>query len=74
MAKTLVKNIGCLYSGDIKEPVLKADSILIEDGKIVEVGNGLSCADHGFLDPLKKFYCAFGGLCCLLRGFLPPRE
>lgn len=50
MAKTLVKNIGCLYSGDIKEPVLKADSILIEDGKIVEVGNGLSCADAQVID------------------------
>ena len=32
--------------------------------------DSLSCADDGFLDPLKKFYCAFGGLCCLLRGFL----
>ena len=50
MARTLLKNIGCLYSGDINEPVLKADSILIEDGKIVEIGNGLSAADARVID------------------------
>ena len=32
--------------------------------------NGLSCANDCFLNPLKEFYCAFGGLRCLLRGFL----
>ncbi len=36
--------------------------------------NGLSCANDCFFDPFKEFYCAFGGLRCLLRGFLPPRE
>ena len=50
MAKTLIKNIGCLYSGDVNEPVLKADSVLIEDGKIVEVGNGLAAADAQVID------------------------
>ena len=50
MAKILLKNIGCLYSGNIKEPVLKANSILIEDGKIVEVGNDLSAADAKVID------------------------
>ena len=32
--------------------------------------DSLSCADDGFLDPFKEFYCAFAGLCCLLCGFL----
>lgn len=50
MAKMLLKNIGCLYSGDIKEPVLNANSILIEDGKIVEVGNNLSAPDAQVVD------------------------
>lgn len=39
---TLIKNIGSLYSGDIANPILDADSILIEDGKIAAVGKGLT--------------------------------
>ena len=50
MAKILLKNIGCLYSGDINEPVIKADSILIEDGKIIEVGNNLASSDAKVVD------------------------
>ena len=33
MSKTLLKNIGCLYSGNIEAPVIDADSLLVEDGK-----------------------------------------
>ena len=50
MAKILLKNIGCLYSGDINEPVIHADSLLIEDGKIVAAGKGLSDADAQVID------------------------
>ena len=50
MAKTLLKNIGCVYSGDINTPVLKANSILIEDGKITNIGNDLSDADAHVVD------------------------
>jgi len=50
MAKILLKNIGCLYSGDIDKPVIKADSILIEDKKIVEVGNGVTCDGAKVID------------------------
>lgn len=45
MTKMLVKNIGCLFSGDINEPVLDANSILIEDGKILEIGNNILASD-----------------------------
>lgn len=45
MTKMLVKNIGRLYSGDINEPVLDSNSILIEDGKILEVGNNILASD-----------------------------
>ena len=38
---TLIKNIGLVVSGDIAKPLLDADSIVIEDGKIVAVGKGL---------------------------------
>ncbi len=40
MARTLIKNIGILVSGDINDPVLKADAILVADGKIEKVGKG----------------------------------
>ncbi len=45
MSKTLINNIGCLYSGDIAQPVLNADSLLIEDGVITEIGQGLTATD-----------------------------
>jgi len=38
MARTLIKNIGILISGDIKNPVLNADAILVADGKIEKIG------------------------------------
>ena len=45
MSKTLIRNIGCLLSGDIHEPILSADSVLIEDGVIQEIGTGLTAED-----------------------------
>ncbi|MBI1727840.1 MAG: amidohydrolase family protein [Candidatus Rokubacteria bacterium] len=39
--KTLIKNIGLVVSGDIVNPLLDADSIVIADGKIAAVGKGL---------------------------------
>jgi enamidase len=38
---TLVHNIGALLSGDLRQPVLDADSIVIRDGRIAAVGRGL---------------------------------
>jgi enamidase len=38
---TLIKNIGLVVSGDITKPLLDADSIVIEDGKVAAVGKGL---------------------------------
>jgi enamidase len=39
--KTLVTNIGVLVSGDIRRPVLDADSLLLQDGLIATIGRGL---------------------------------
>lgn len=36
--RTLIENIGLLLSGDIDQPILEADAILIEDGIIRQVG------------------------------------
>jgi enamidase len=38
MAKLIVKNIGTLVSGDISNPVLNADTLIIEGGLIQNVG------------------------------------
>jgi enamidase len=38
MSKVLLKNIGIIVSGDIANPILKGNAILIEDGKIKQSG------------------------------------
>ena len=50
--RTLIRNIGTLVSGDIARPVLDADSILLEDGRITAIGRGLdgSAGAGGALD------------------------
>jgi enamidase len=42
MSSILIKNIGALVTGDLKNPVRRADSILIQDGKIHAIDNGIS--------------------------------
>src|SRR5712692_770442 len=42
MTSILIKNIGALVTGDLKNPVRRADSIYVEDGLIRAIGNGLS--------------------------------
>lgn len=39
---TLLVNCGRIVSGDIAAPVVEADSILITDGRVAEVGRGLT--------------------------------
>jgi enamidase len=36
--KLVIKNIGLLLSGDLKKPILDADTIVVVDGRIAEVG------------------------------------
>jgi len=38
MARTLIKNIGILISGDISNPILNADAIMVADDKIEKIG------------------------------------
>jgi len=38
MAKLLIKNIGKMVSGDIKNPLVDADALLVEDGRIARIG------------------------------------
>jgi enamidase len=39
--KTLIRNIGQLVSGDIRQPLLDADSLVIRDGTIAGIGRSL---------------------------------
>lgn len=42
MSSILIKNIGTLVTGDLKNRLRKADSIYVEDGTIRQIGNGIS--------------------------------
>ncbi len=42
MSDTLIKNVGLMLSGDLDQPILDADSVLLSEGLIGEVGKGLA--------------------------------
>ena len=39
MSILAIKNIGILITGDVNNPVSKANTIIVEDGKIKKIGN-----------------------------------
>jgi enamidase len=41
--KVVIKNIGLLLSGDIDQPILQADTIVVQDGLITAVGTYRDC-------------------------------
>ncbi|MEN9889242.1 MAG: hypothetical protein RL559_1279 [Pseudomonadota bacterium] len=41
--KVVIKNIGLLLSGDIDQPILDADTIVVQDGLIAAVGKEADC-------------------------------
>jgi len=41
--KVVIRNIGTLLSGDIDRPILDADTIVVDDGRIVAVGKEGDC-------------------------------
>ncbi|MEZ5664125.1 MAG: amidohydrolase family protein [Burkholderiaceae bacterium] len=45
--KVVIKNIGLLLSGDIDNPILSADTIVVQDGLIVAVGQEKDCDTEG---------------------------
>ena len=42
MSGMLIHNIGQIVSGDFEAPLVEGDSILIRDGKIIDIGSGLA--------------------------------
>ncbi|MGL5513905.1 MAG: hypothetical protein ACRDBM_11815, partial [Sporomusa sp.] len=39
MSTTIIKNIGMILSGDINNPVIEGDTIVVSDGKIAAIGS-----------------------------------
>jgi enamidase len=51
MTVQFIKNAGLVLSGDVENPILDADSIIIKDGLIAETGHGLNApADAQVID------------------------
>lgn len=72
----LLKNIGTLISGDINRPVLDADSILIEDGLIADVGRNLSAPAGQVIDCQGSTVSPglFDSHCHVVLGDFTPRQ
>ena len=45
--KVVIRNIGLLLSGDIDQPILDADTIVVQDGLIAAVGASADCDQEG---------------------------
>ena len=41
--KVVIRNVGLMLSGDIDRPILEADTLVVNDGLIVQVGKEADC-------------------------------
>ncbi len=48
--RTLVRNIGLMFSGDVDRPLLDADAIVVEDGRIAAIGRLAELRGRGPFD------------------------
>ena len=79
MSKVLLNNIGTLVSGDIYNPILEGNAILIQDGKIKQIGQEGDFAAAGVKTTLD---CAgttvtpglFDSHCHVVLGDYTPRQ
>jgi enamidase len=79
MSKVLLKNIGTIISGDIKNPILNGDAVSVEEGKIKKVGRE---ADFKISDADVTIDCAgatvtpglFDSHCHVVLGDYTPRQ
>ena len=39
MSTLAIKNVGTIISGDLKQPILKANTVIVKDGIIEEMGD-----------------------------------
>ncbi len=45
--KVVIRNVGLMLSGDIDQPILDADTVVVDDGRIVAVGRAKDCDVDG---------------------------
>jgi len=45
--KVVIRNIGLLLSGDIDQPILDADTLVVDDGLITQIGKARDCDAEG---------------------------
>lgn len=77
MSSTLVRNVGLMLSGDVAAPIVNADSLLIEDGKIKEIGSRLGGDDVGtVIDAAGSALCPglIDSHCHVVLGDYTPRQ
>jgi enamidase len=77
MSSTLIKNIGLMLSGDVEKPILQADSIIVADGVIKEIGGGLEAPEGAQV--IDAAGCAvtpglFDSHCHVVLGDWTPRQ
>ena len=77
MSNALIKNIGLMLSGEVEGPILQADSIVIAEGLIKEIGNGLQAPDGAQV--IDAAGCAvtpglFDSHCHVVLGDWTPRQ
>jgi enamidase len=58
--KVVISNIGLMLSGDIQNPILEADTIVVNDGKIIAVGKQKDCDTEGARTWFNRFPCSPG--------------
>ncbi len=61
-SNALIRNLEKIVTGDIAHPVRDADSILVENGKISRIGNGLRAPDAAYRDVDAQGMIAIPGL------------
>ncbi|MEN8243848.1 MAG: amidohydrolase family protein [Thermodesulfobacteriota bacterium] len=77
MSVWLIRNVGLMLSGDIRQPVIEADSLLVADGCIDAIGSSLKAPDGaGVIDAGGSALCPglIDSHCHVVLGDYTPRQ
>ncbi len=77
MSVWLIKNIGLLLTGDVQQPVMEKENLLVEDGLIADIGNSLDAPDGArIIDAAGSAVCPglIDSHCHVVFGDYSPRQ
>lgn len=76
MGSTLVKNVKLMLSGDVNSPIIEANSLVIQDGKISSIGNDLNTSTDIIIDAGGGAVCPglIDSHCHVVFGDYTPRQ